>query len=151
MNSLESRFASHSTSFSFIIYSFSLSLLLVLSSSLIPSSTFIASQLERDHLKVENQRLKQENGLTGNEELLRDFKERRRQQRRLNRRLQELQDTYRQLTGEDVSAFNEKLLKAAKEGNKVNLGDDDEEEEEELDPPQPDQTPHLSDSEGQSS
>ncbi|KAH7826473.1 putative Coiled-coil domain-containing protein 96 [Monocercomonoides exilis] len=84
-------------------------------------------KLERDHLKVDNQRLRQENGLVGNEELLRDFKERRKKQNTLKKKLVGLQHKYELVTGENVAGFSEKLLKAAQEGNKVQLGDEEEE------------------------
>ncbi|KAK2963860.1 putative xylulose kinase [Blattamonas nauphoetae] len=87
-------------------------------------------KLERDRLKDENQRLRQENGLVGNEELLRDFKEKRKRQNDLRKKLLELQEQYQAITGEDVKKFSEKLVKASQQ--KTGLDELDEEEEMEM-------------------
>ncbi|KAA6374131.1 MAG: putative xylulose kinase [Streblomastix strix] len=88
-------------------------------------------KLERDRLKVENQHLRQENGLVGNEELLKDFKERRKNLNNQKRKLYIVQQKYAAITGEDVSEYQTKLLGPGGQEGLIAGAPGEEEEEEE--------------------
>jgi hypothetical protein len=88
-------------------------------------------KLDRDNLKEKNQRLRQETGLSGNEELLKDFREKRKKVMELKKELLTIERKYEKVTGENVMMFNEKLFRAADEGIKKGAEDGEEEEEEE--------------------
>jgi hypothetical protein len=80
-------------------------------------------------LKEKNQRLRQETGLSGNEELLKDFKDKRKKVIELKKELIQIQKRYEKVTGENVMVFNEKLFRVADEGIRKGAEDGEDEEE----------------------
>jgi hypothetical protein len=76
---------------------------------------------------------RQRNGLEGNEELLRDYKEREKHALELKKELLDVQHRYQQLTGENAMDFNKTLfqnLKNLLEKKKRKEGEGEEEVEE---------------------